>query len=121
MQETPPTCPLIQCNDWKLEEEVTEPAAEQAGAPAQQHPFGTIETHSNSDDEYFLELHNVAVQLEAERRKAEKQRRQCEARLYGCDGTDSDSPDQLDSDDLERHRGRHYPTTRELAYIVSAA
>eukprot|EP00961_Rhodomonas_salina_P235330 3180942-Rhodomonas_salina.1 len=32
MPETPPTCPRIQHNDWKLEEEVTEPAAEQAAA-----------------------------------------------------------------------------------------
>eukprot|EP00961_Rhodomonas_salina_P150654 2029005-Rhodomonas_salina.3 len=58
MQETPSTSPCIQCNDWKLEEEVTELAAEQAaaGAPAHQHPFGTIETHSYSDDKYLLEL-----------------------------------------------------------------
>eukprot|EP00961_Rhodomonas_salina_P042180 566933-Rhodomonas_salina.1 len=59
-----------------------------------------------------------AKQKNAKQKSSSRQR---EALLYCCDGADSDSPDQLDSDDLERHRGRHYPTTRKLAYIVSAA
>eukprot|EP00961_Rhodomonas_salina_P195180 2635139-Rhodomonas_salina.1 len=57
MPETPPTCPRIQLNDWKLEEEATELAGSEQVAV---------------DDKYLLECQNKAQesQREAERSAA---------------------------------------------------